>query len=69
MGDRHLKPYVSGEPDIYCTHLTDDHYFIILGCDGVWDKITDDLAVQVDYFFIFFVRLLGQYLTVLFSNF
>jgi len=47
LGDRHLKPFVSGDPDITVRHLTCDDYFIILGCDGVWDKITDEEAVDL----------------------
>lgn len=47
LGDRPLKPYVSGEPDIFCRQVSEDDYFIVLGCDGVWDKITDDIAVEI----------------------
>jgi len=46
FGDSHLKPFVSSDPDIFCKYLTNDLYFLILGCDGVWDKITDEEAVS-----------------------
>jgi len=49
LGDRHLKPYVSGEPEIFYTDLTDDHYFVVLGCDGVWDKISDEEAAEITF--------------------
>lgn len=31
-------------PQVYCTEITDEHDFLILGCDGVFDRLsTEDL--------------------------
>merc|ERR1711976_1136231 len=47
LGDYAMKDYVSGEP--YCEEheLTDEDTPLILACDGVWDVITDQEAVDL----------------------
>lgn len=48
IGDKAFKPYVSAEPDIECIDLDGEEDFIVLGCDGLWDMLTeDDIAITV----------------------
>lgn len=48
IGDQAHKPYVSAEPDIECIDLDGEEDFIVLGCDGLWDSLTeDDVAITV----------------------
>lgn len=37
---------VTSEPELSITELTDDDDFIILASDGVWDRMTNEAAVQ-----------------------
>jgi protein phosphatase PTC1 len=47
LGDRAMKDFVSGEPHLTETVLNDDDTHLILACDGVWDVIEDDEAVEL----------------------
>lgn len=48
IGDIQHKPFVSAEPDIECIQLDGEEDFIVLGCDGLWDMLTeDDVAIAV----------------------
>lgn len=47
LGDRAMKDFVSGEPYTTETVLEDGDTHIILACDGVWDVISDDKAVEI----------------------
>lgn len=48
LGDISHRPFVSGEPDILSIPLSGEEDFIILGCDGLWDFVTeDDVAYSV----------------------
>lgn len=48
IGDLVHKPYVSAEPEIESIHLDGEEDFIVLGCDGLWDNLTeDDIAIFV----------------------
>jgi len=47
LGSRNMKPYVSHDPDVYQLVLSDDDYFLILACDGIWDVISDQDAADV----------------------
>lgn len=48
IGDLLHKPYVSAEPEIDCIQLDGDEDFVVLGCDGLWDMLTeDDVALTV----------------------
>jgi len=51
LGDISLKnpDYVSAEPAIKMIELTNDDHFIILACDGLWDKVTYQEAVDFVY--------------------
>jgi len=47
LGDRSLKDFVTGEPDTFETKLTDAHTHLIIACDGLWDVISDNDAVNI----------------------
>jgi serine/threonine protein phosphatase PrpC len=47
LGDKALNPYVIPDPEITITPLTPDDQFIIMACDGVWDVIDNQEAVNV----------------------
>jgi len=47
FGDFFLKPHVSSKPYISETELTDEHLFLVLACDGVWDVLTDEQVVKL----------------------
>jgi len=52
FGDHQLKaPYlsqsvVSNSPDITVLELTEDDFFVIVACDGLWDVMDDQTAVN-----------------------
>lgn len=48
MGDKKLAPYVIAEPEVV-THaiMNKDDEFLILACDGVWDVLTNQEAVEI----------------------
>jgi len=46
IGDYEQKPYVSGEADIEEFVLEGDEEFLILACDGLWDTVEPDVAVE-----------------------
>jgi len=47
FGDYFLKPFVIAEPFISETQLTDEHLFLVLACDGVWDVLSDEQVVCI----------------------
>lgn len=48
IGDASHKPFVSAEPEIVELSLDGEEDFIVLGCDGLWDALTeDDVALTV----------------------
>lgn len=47
IGDRHLAPYTTAQPEIRVEVLTPLDQFIIIATDGVWDVITDQEAVNM----------------------
>lgn len=47
LGDHALKSSgVTGMPDQTHVPLTDEHKFMIVACDGLWDVVTDEEAVN-----------------------
>lgn len=53
FGDKSSEKYVICRPDLFCHKVTDNLRFIILACDGLWDVMTNQEAVDlvVDYFY------------------
>lgn len=52
LGDHDLEPYVSSVPEVYRIDLTDGAEFLIVGCDGLWDVMTDDEAIEMASIFL-----------------
>mmetsp|Transcript_37125 Transcript_37125/g.93186 ORF Transcript_37125/g.93186 Transcript_37125/m.93186 type:complete len:788 (+) Transcript_37125:819-3182(+) len=46
IGDFYMHPYVTEKPYLREVELTDEDEFLILACDGVWDEVWDDTAVE-----------------------
>ena len=42
IGDRKLKQWVIGRPDVAEFDLTDSQEYLVLGCDGLWDVLTPE---------------------------
>ncbi|KAI4321214.1 hypothetical protein MLD38_034622 [Melastoma candidum] len=47
IGDLHLKEYIISEPDIRILLLDLDCRFLIMASDGLWDKVSEQEAVDV----------------------
>ncbi|KAK9995154.1 hypothetical protein SO802_024857 [Lithocarpus litseifolius] len=47
IGDLHLKEWIISEPEIKKLRLTSDCQFLIIASDGLWDKVSDQEAVDV----------------------
>ncbi|RWW32907.1 hypothetical protein GW17_00002378 [Ensete ventricosum] len=47
IGDMNLKEWIISEPEIRKIHLTTDCESLILASDGLWDKVTNQEAVDV----------------------
>jgi serine/threonine protein phosphatase PrpC len=46
FGDLDVLPYVTHEPEIFNYKITMNSKFVILGCDGVWDVLSSQDAVD-----------------------
>jgi len=46
LGDHNFKEYVISTPDIRSVELTDEMGFLLLACDGVFDVMSNEEAVQ-----------------------
>lgn len=46
FGDIDSTPFVTHRPDIYRYKLTKSDRFIIMGCDGLWDVVSNQEAVN-----------------------
>ena len=47
-----LKPEdqaITANPDVYCFDYSDDIDFIIMGCDGIWEKKSNEEMVEYVY--------------------
>ncbi|CAA6671563.1 unnamed protein product [Spirodela intermedia] len=44
IGDHYLKPYVIPDPEVTVTARTEADEFLILGSDGLWDVVPNELA-------------------------
>ncbi|KAJ7680326.1 phosphatase 2C-like domain-containing protein [Mycena polygramma] len=47
LGDSSMKEFVVGAPYTTETELCDEDEFLILACDGLWDVVTDQEAVDL----------------------
>lgn len=47
LGDFESQPFVTYDPHIVKRSLTIKDAFVILGCDGVWDVMTDQEVVDL----------------------
>lgn len=48
LGDLFLHPYVSAEPEVRQFDISSaGNQLLILACDGLWDVITDEEAIQI----------------------
>jgi len=47
IGDFYMHPYVTSEPHLHEFTRDASDKFIILACDGVWDEVTDQHAVDI----------------------
>ena len=48
IGDADAKPDgVTADPEVSETELTKDDEFIVVACDGMWDVITNNEALQM----------------------
>lgn len=46
FGDFDNAPYVSDEPEMVLYHLRKNDEFIIIGCDGLWDSLSNEEATK-----------------------
>lgn len=46
IGDRHLKQWVIAEPETKVLQIQPEHEFLILASDGLWDKVSNQEAVD-----------------------
>ena len=46
FGDVECTPYVTHLPQIYCRKLSTGDKFLILACDGLWDVLSNQDAVD-----------------------
>lgn len=47
LGDVTLRPLVSDAPHYCRVDVSPEDEFVIFACDGVWDEVSDDVAVRV----------------------
>ncbi|KAJ8468441.1 hypothetical protein ONZ51_g9641 [Trametes cubensis] len=47
LGDSSMKEFVVGSPYTTETELCEDDEFLILACDGLWDVVSDQAAVEL----------------------
>jgi serine/threonine protein phosphatase PrpC len=47
LGDHNMKDYLSNVPHVAAVELTPDDDVLVLACDGVWDVIQDQEAIDL----------------------
>ncbi|KAL5974998.1 hypothetical protein ACLOJK_031674 [Asimina triloba] len=47
IGDSHLKQWLTAEPESKILRIKDDCEFLILASDGLWDKVSNQEAVDI----------------------
>jgi protein phosphatase 2C len=63
FGDLDAKPHVSHLPDIYDYEITCKDKFIIMGCDGVWDVLSNQEAVDFVLFTMDKIKIISNLTT------
>lgn len=51
-GDAKYKPFVSGEPEIKKIELDGTEDFLIVACDGFWERATEDIVASLLYEYV-----------------
>lgn len=46
FGDLDCQPYIIHNPDIYSYTIHNDDKFLVLGCDGLWESLTNEDIVN-----------------------
>lgn len=46
IGDERMSPYVTSTPTVKSVSLTQDCEFLVVACDGLWDVVSDEDAVE-----------------------
>lgn len=46
-GDSYLKPYVIAEPEVTVTERKEQDECLILGSDGLWDVVSNEMACEI----------------------
>lgn len=47
FGDLEMQPFVTAEPQVSVTNLTQEDTTVVLASDGVWGTLSDDDAVEI----------------------
>jgi len=47
LGDHNMKQYIIGTPYTSSVKLTDEDDFLVLACDGIWDTVDDQQAIDL----------------------
>ncbi|KAI3464097.1 hypothetical protein Pfo_020760 [Paulownia fortunei] len=47
IGDQYLKQWVTAEPETKVLRLEPEHEFLLLASDGLWDKVSNQEAVDI----------------------
>ncbi|XP_011101320.1 probable protein phosphatase 2C 25 [Sesamum indicum] len=47
IGDQYLKQWVTAEPETKVLRLEQEHEFLLLASDGLWDKVSNQEAVDI----------------------
>jgi len=47
IGDFFMEPFIIAEPHVTEVDLIKEDQFLILACDGVWDEVSDQMAVDI----------------------
>ena len=42
-----MKQWIIGDPHFFCTELTPQDTGLIIACDGLWDVVNDQAAVDM----------------------
>lgn len=51
-GDEKYKPFITEEPEIKVVELEGNEDFLIIACDGFWEKVNEDIAAALLYEFV-----------------